>query len=104
MIRPMHSIFTHLILKDQLSLTPAPTMYIINSLPHRRSHLPCSVQLVQVDATGEQVACGGQADSDHPPASMPCIATGGASGRDDALDPSVSWLGGCASIGYLGDG
>ena len=51
-------------------------------LPH--SHLPCSLllALVQVDALGDQVVCGGQGDSDHSPApSHVRVVTGGTLGR-----------------------
>ena len=71
--------------------------------PPPRCHLPRSLQLalVHVGASGEQVACGGQGDSDHPQAlSHVRVARGGASGTGGALDTPSSWRGGSVDVGY----
>ena len=78
--------------------------------PPSRCLLPRSLQLalVQLGGLGEQVACGGQGDSDHPPApSHVRVARGGVSGTGGALDTPSNWRGGSVGVGYLlleGDG
>ena len=64
--------------------------------PHPHCHLPRSLQLalMQIGASGVQVACGGQGDSDHlPAASHVRVARGDASGTGGALDTPSSWRG-----------
>ena len=71
-------------------------------LPH--FHLPRSLllALVQVDALGEQIVCGGQGNSDHPPTpSHVRVVTCGALGRGGVLNMPSSWHEGSVRIGYL---
>ena len=71
---------------------------------HPSSHLSHSLRLalVQVGASGERVACGGQGDSDHPPAQGHVqMATGGSLATSGALDTPSSCRGGSVGVGRL---
>ena len=61
-----------------------------------------------VDALGEQVVCGGQGNSNHPPApNHVLVVTDGTLGRSGALNMQSSWHGASVGIGFLhqeGDG
>ena len=58
--------------------------------------------LVQVGASGEQVACGGQGDSHHPSAPNHVrMARGGVPRTGGILDTPNSWRGGNVGVRYL---
>ena len=69
MISPNQSILPQWILNHQILMNPPSSSAHHHLPPHPPPcyHLPRSIQLgpVQVDASEEQVACGGQGNSDH---------------------------------------
>ena len=84
---------------NKSSLLLYTSSYPSTSLSSSRSLL---LGLVQVGASGEQVACGGQGDWDHPPApSQVRVARCEASGTGGTLDTPSSWRGGSVGVGYL---
>ena len=106
MISPNQSILPHYILNHHIHMNP-PSSTVNHHLlhpPSPRCHPPRSLQLalVQVGVSGEQVACGGQDDSHHPPAlSRVRMARGGALRTGDAVDSPSSWRGRSVGVCYL---
>ena len=105
MIGPNQSILPHYILNKIIQINP-PSSFVHHHLPHHhpRCHPPRSLllALVQVGASGEQVACGGQGDRDHPSApSHVRVARGGASRTGGALNTPSSWRGGRVGVCFL---
>ena len=87
MISPNKMILFHQTLNPQTPMNPYPCS-VHHYLPRRCLLRHCLRQAqVQVDASAELVACGGQGDSDHPPVpNRARVAMGGASWRGDAQD------------------
>lgn len=84
----VYIIMSLVIISLNQNIVPLIHLSLINSPPHLppHSHLHHSIQLalVKVDVLVEQVVCGGQDNSNHPPApSHVQVVRGGTRERDD---------------------